>query len=254
MRVEFAPFWLHKDGGEPRQYEDAFAPASVENRPLVRLRCAVADGATESAYSRTWARQLASGFASGRLTAPDLTELPAIGRRWERFVGHAIARSEPAAWYLERKVEEGAFAALLGLEFESRPQRDDAGTYAAIALGDCCFVHVREDRVRCAFPLESSAAFNARPALVPSRPAAGDGYAGAIARGPGSWAAGDTFYLMSDALACWFIGALERGERPWREIDRFARADRAGFRSWVHALRATALKNDDVTLLRIRFT
>jgi hypothetical protein len=251
MRVAFAPFWLHKDGGEPRDYEDAFAPASVDVRPLERLRCAVADGATESLYSRTWARQLASGFASGRLTAPDLVELPVIGRRWARSVAHAQARQESQAWYLERKLEEGAFAALIGLEFESLPRRPDAGTYTAIALGDCCFVQVRGDRLFHAFPLENAAAFDSRPVLLPSRPAAADAFADAIAREAGCWEPGDRFYVMSDALACWFLASTERGERPWRELDRFTRAGRAGFRAWVHALRASALKNDDVTLLRI---
>jgi hypothetical protein len=139
VRIDFAAFWLHKDGAEPRQYEDAFAPASVDDRPRSRLRCAVADGATESAYSRMWARQLAGGFVSGRLTAPGLAELPALGRRWARSVAHALAHNEPAAWYLEPKAADGAFAALIGLEFENFAQRDDAGTYTAVALGDSCF-------------------------------------------------------------------------------------------------------------------
>ena len=251
MRVDFAAFWLPKDGAEPRQYEDAFAPASVDARPRACLRCAVADGATESAYSRVWARQLVSGFASGRLTAPDLAELPLIGRRWTHSVAHALARNESAAWYLEPKAADGAFAALIGLEFNDHAQRADAGTYRAVALGDSCFVQVRDDRTRRAFPLASSALFSARPVLLPSRPAAADDFAGAIARDDGTWQSGDAFYLMSDALACWFLAANERGERPWHAIDRFGRSDRAGFRRWVQTLRPTALKNDDVTLLRI---
>jgi hypothetical protein len=251
VRIDFAAFWLHKDGGEPRHYEDAFAPASVDDRPRTRLRCAVADGATESAYSRMWARQLAGGFASGRLTAPDLAELPALGRRWADSVAHAVARNEGAAWYLEPKAADGAFAALIGLEFDSLPDRDDAGTYTAVALGDSCFVHVRDGRTRRAFPLTSATAFSARPVLLPSRPTAADDFAVAIAHDTGTWQSGDAFYVMSDALACWFLAAAEVGERPWSAIDRFARADRAGFRRWVRALRPTALKNDDVTLLRI---
>jgi hypothetical protein len=250
--VDFAAFWLHKDGGDPWHYEDAFAPASVDDRPRNRLRCAVADGATESAYSRIWARQLVSGFASGRLTAPDFAELPALGRRWARSVAHALARDDArAAWYLEPKAEDGAFAALIGLEFENFPKRDDAGTYSAIALGDSCFVQVRDDRAQQAFPLGNSADFSARPILLPSRPPAAEDFARAIARGAGKWQSGDTFYVMSDALACWFLGSIERGERPWSAIDSFDRADRAGFRRWVAGLRPTALKNDDVTLLRI---
>jgi hypothetical protein len=251
VRVDFAAFWLHKDGGEPRQYEDAFAPASVDDRPRSRLLCAVADGATESAYSRLWARQLVSGFASGRLTAPDLAELPLFGRRWARFVAHALARDESTAWYLEPKAADGAFAALIGLEFRDFALSNDTGTYTAVALGDSCFVQVREDESRRAFPIRNSTLFSARPILVPSRPVAADDFAGAISHDAGTWRSGDSFYVMSDALACWFLAATERGERPWRDLDRFTRADRTGFRLWVHGLRPTALKNDDVTLLRI---
>ncbi len=251
MHVDFAAFWLFKDGGRPRDYEDAFAPSSVDAGPRARLRCAVADGATESAFSRIWARQLVSGFVSGRLTAPDLAELPAIGRRWARSVAHALGRNERAAWYLERKADDGAFAALVGLELAQAARADGGGTYSAIALGDSCFVHVHADSIRRAFPIDCAAAFGARPTLLPSRPAPSDEYARAIARAAGTWDPGDTFYVMSDALACWFLTAAERGDRPWREIDRFGRADRAAFRHWVRDLRPAALKNDDVTLLRV---
>ena len=251
MRIDYAAFWLPKDGAEPREYEDAFAPWSVDDCPRARFRCAVADGATESAYSRVWARQLVSGFASGRLTAPDLAELPDIGRRWACSVAHALAQNESAAWYLEPKVAAGAFAALVGLEFDDADRRTEGGSYSAVALGDSCFVHVRADRAQRTFPLGSSAAFSARPVLLPSSPAHADNFAGAIVRAAGTWQRGDAFYVMSDAIACWFMAATERGERPWGAIDRFARTDRTAFRSWVHGLRPTELKNDDVTLLRI---
>jgi hypothetical protein len=252
VRVDFAPFWLHKHGEEPRRYEDAFAPSSVDDRPRTLLRCAVADGATESAYSRIWARQLVSGFASGRLTGPDLVELPVFARRWARSVAHALARNDSATWYLERKLEDGAFAALVGLEFADLPNSKGAGTYAAVALGDSCFVHVRDDRALLTFPIDSSAAFAARPVLLPSRPAPADHFEEAIARHKGYWQLGDRFYVMSDALACWFVASIEQGAQPWREIDGFGRLERAKFRRWVHALRPMSLKNDDVTLLRIR--
>jgi hypothetical protein len=251
VRVDFTPFWLHKAGAEPQEYEDAFAPAAVDASPRNLLRCAVADGATESAYSRIWARQLVSEFACGGLTGPELTELPNLARRWARSVKRALARNTSAAWYLERKVDDGAFAALIGLELADVSD-GVAGTYAAVALGDSCLVHVRDDRVRHAFPLATSAAFTTRPILLPSRPAPADDYRRAIAHHAGEWQAGDAFYLMTDALAAWFVASLEHGEHPWREVDRFAGSQRADFRRWIQSLRLTMLKNDDVTLLRIR--
>ncbi len=252
MVVEFAAFWLPKDGSEPSEYEDAFAPAAIDAMPRSRVRCAVADGASESAYARVWARQLVSEFAFGGLTGPALIELPHIGRRWSQAVASAPSRDETASLYLDRKVDDGAFAAFLGLEFVDASAHDDAGSFGAIALGDCCFVQVHRDNVVRSFPLESSEQFNVRPVLVPSRPIESDAYSEAIARYGGVWHSGDTFYLMSDALACWFLTTAERGDRPWRDLDRFGRRDRAAFRSWAHALRPIALKNDDVTLVRMR--
>lgn len=251
MVVDFAAFWLPKDGARPREYEDAFAPSSIDERPRRRLRCAVADGASESAYARVWARQLVSEFACGGLTGPDLAQLPHVGRRWSQAVTTALGGDGASSLYLERKAEDGAFAAFVGLEFVDVSDRDDAGSFGAIALGDSCFVQVRNDAIERAFPFETSEAFNARPVLVPSRPIEADVYTAAIARYGGTWHSQDTFYIMSDALACWFLAASERGERPWRELNRFARRERAAFRSWAHALRPSFLKNDDVTLVRI---
>lgn len=253
MVIEFAAFWLPKDGVEPREYEDAFAPAAIDDTPRNRVRCAVADGASESAYARVWARQLVSEFAYGGLTGPDLVELPHIGRRWSRAVASAPSRDETASLYLDRKTDDGAFAAFLGLEFVDALAHDDAGSFGAIALGDCCFVQIRGDAIVRSFPLETSEQFNVRPILVPSRPIEADAFSGAIARYGGTWHSGDTFYLMSDALACWFLVAAERGDLPWRNLDGFARHDRTAFRAWARALRPMALKNDDVTLVRMRF-
>jgi len=250
--IEFAAFWLPKDGVEPREYEDAFAPAAIDGTPRSRVRCAVADGASESAYARVWARQLVSEFAHGGLTGPGLIELPHLGSRWLQAVASALSRDETASLYLDRKIDDGAFAAFLGLEFVDASAHDDVGSFGAIALGDCCFVQIRRDAIVRSFPLETSEQFNVRPVLVPSRPIESDAFSGAIARYGGSWHSGDTFYLMSDALACWFLLAAERGKRPWCDLDRFARRDRAAFRTWVHALRPIALKNDDVTLVRMR--
>ncbi|GAC1398955.1 MAG: protein phosphatase 2C domain-containing protein [Vulcanimicrobiaceae bacterium] len=252
MVVDYAAFWLPKDGAGPNEYEDAFAPAAVDGTPRSRVRCAVADGASESAYARVWARQLVSEFAYGGLTGPGLIELPHLGGRWSRAVALMLSRDGTTSLYLDRKIDDGAFAAFLGLEFVDASAQDDAGSFGAIALGDCCFVQIRRDAIVRSFPLETPEQFNVRPVLVPSRPIESDAYSNAIARYGGTWHSGDAFYLMSDALACWFLVAAECGERPWRDLDRFARRDRAAFRNWAHALRPSALKNDDVTLVRMR--
>ena len=62
---------------------------------------------------------------------------------------------------------------------------------------------------------------------------------------------------MTDALACWFLRAVESDERPWLELRDLAAergATAAGaFADWVANLRgAGRLRNDDMTLLWAR--
>ncbi len=66
----------------------------------------------------------------------------------------------------------------------------------------------------------------------------------------GDWRTGDTFFLATDAMGAWFLRSYEQGTPPWRVLDRFATPDT--FAAWVDALRQErALRNDDVTLMRV---
>jgi hypothetical protein len=69
----------------------------------------------------------------------------------------------------------------------------------------------------------------------------------------GAWDPGDAFYLMTDALACWFMREVEEGRMPWgvlRDLD--TSGEIKPFREWVGDLRMDrAIRNDDVTLLRV---
>jgi hypothetical protein len=65
----------------------------------------------------------------------------------------------------------------------------------------------------------------------------------------GELAAGDRLWLMTDALAAWFLAEHEAGGAPWRELDERTADD---FADWVAGRRADGrLKNDDVTLVAI---
>jgi hypothetical protein len=72
----------------------------------------------------------------------------------------------------------------------------------------------------------------------------------------GAWQPGDAFYLMTDALACWFMRETEEGRTPWRVLRDLNTSDEVKpFREWVETLRAEgAMRNDDVTLLRVDIT
>jgi hypothetical protein len=241
-------FSAPKAGGSDAEYEDASWPDRTYQRSTQeRFRCAVADGATETSYSRSWAHLLVSAFANGRLSGPELEELEVLRRRWRRGVQRRLQGSHP--WYAVQKAETGAFAALVTLDVqEDAPGR---GRWASFALGDSCLVQLRGDELLAAFPLQDAAAFNDRPRLIGSAPT--DPIAVTeFHHCTGAWLPEDIFYLMSDAISCWFFKQVEAGQRPWEDLRDLGTSAMPPFRTWLEALRREhSVKNDDVTILRV---
>jgi hypothetical protein len=68
----------------------------------------------------------------------------------------------------------------------------------------------------------------------------------------GNWRSGDRFFLMTDALAEWFLRRHERQGKPWQALARRLATSDAALTRFVERLRKkNELKNDDVTLVRI---
>ena len=258
MHVLHRAFWLPKAGNTVEEYEDACWPQREGEAGSDVFRCAVADGATETSFSGLWARLLVQSFCAGRLRRRTLRKtLPHLQRAWRQRVA-----AKPLPWYAEEKVRSGAFSSLVGLTI-GRPCVGDGpgddrrsggeGAWGAIAIGDSCLFQVRNDRLIAAFPLTRSDRFNSRPALLASDPRGNARLAESLAYTSGCWATGDSFYLMTDALACWFLRAVEAGEQPWTALRDLTRGEQgASFAEWVAGLREAArLRNDDVTVLRV---
>jgi len=204
-------------------------------------RYAVADGASASAFARLWAHLLVHAYAGGSLGGPTLEgDLAPAQARWAELVGR---RRLP--WYAQEQTRRGAFAALVGLTLDV-DQR-----WSGLAVGDCCLFQVRGDALVTAIPLNDPGQFTVRPLLLCSRPVANGDLrsAGAVVTAEGTWQPGDTFLLMSDALAALFLSGVHAcGDRPLAALDFDGTA--AGFRSWIRRSRsARCLRNDDVSLL-----
>ena len=143
----------------------------------------------------------------------------------------------------QEQARRGAFAALVGLTLHPR------GTWSALAVGDACLFLVRDGQVHTALPLSEPDAFSNQPLLLGSRAVANTRLReqGAVVAAEGCWQSGDTFLLMSDALAASFLArAQSREALAVLEFERTAR----GFRRWVRSLRSERLlRNDDVSLV-----
>jgi len=227
---------LPKKESAPSDCEDSIAI------DIARLRFAVADGATEGFDSRRWARYLTRAWvrASETLTAFELIDK--VRLLGERLEGKWTGRQLP--WYLEEKAAGGAFAAFLGLQITRE------WTWSALALGDCCLVVERNRTVEQAFPISSADDFSSRPILVASKPDK-DEARQCLRLAQGACLPGDVFLLMSDAIACWYLGHGVPGRSA---LDEFHSAlDETGaFSTWVERERVSRrLRNDDVAVVRL---
>jgi hypothetical protein len=242
-------FYVPKAGSSQSEYEDAVWPGRHETFTST-VRVAVADGATETSYSGIWAKQLVRAFRNGLLEDRTFNgTLKVLQEAW-----YSRATRKPLPWYAEEKVRSGAYAALVGLTLHDHAQGDDREhRWTALAVGDSCLVQSREETIVSCFPLTDSVSFASRPALIPSR-GRFDHLDQQLHRAQGTWETDDSFYLMTDALACWFIREYEQGRAPWRILrDAGFSGEARDFNGWMTTLRRTkTIKNDDVTLLRVR--
>ena len=105
----------------------------------------------------------------------------------------------------------------------------------------------------CRFPLKHSSAFGSSPYLLSSSPDRSGDLDEHLCIAEGVCEPGDALYLMTDALACWFMAEDETGRTPWRLLRDLNTEDQAeSFGDMIRRLRMEGvLKNDDSTLMRI---
>lgn len=253
MQVFAKAFWLQKAGNAREEYEDAYYPEKPFHEEGDLFRFTVADGASEAWLSGLWARLLVSAYVEGRLSKDEdfLPGLIETQSHWKREAGK-IQLPPYAAWEAGiQRIESGAFSSLLGLELKG--EGTAAGEWRSIAMGDSCLFHVRREELLRAFPIQRYADFNNRPILVSSNPNRNESILEKLLTTAGDWKRDDSFFLMTDALACWFLNEHENGRLPWavlRDLDTYDEVK--PFEEWVEEKRTDrSLRNDDVTLLRV---
>jgi serine/threonine protein phosphatase PrpC len=251
MFVSSQGFHVPKKGNVESEYEDAYFPELVCRRYLSEFHCAVADGASESAFAREWARLLVRGYYLQRMSVGQ------VQRCWVRKV-----TQRPVPWYLEAKIRRGAHAALVGLSIrDAEPSEPYGGSWQVSAVGDSCLFHVRNDELLTVAPICRSDEFDNHPHLISTDIATSFGLdESRLTVVSGEWQPNDTFYLLTDALAQWTLGEHEAGRPPWflfRSLGQDGDHGSSGagqrrFENLVATLRENGgLHNDDTTLLRV---
>jgi Protein phosphatase 2C len=241
MSVSYQSFGVPKRDSSALEYEDA-AAAAPELHAF-----AIADGATDSSFAGLWAQLLVEEFV--RAPANDWRSwLPPLQQRWEDRIGN-----QALPWYAEAKLRRGAFATFLGVVIDGA-SAIGGNCWHGVAVGDCCLFQIRQQSLHGVFPNYSSEDFNNNPSLVGSRtPAKMLFDKNRLQTQTGAWQDGDQLWLMTDALAKWFLLQQEADQKPCETVARVLRsASSQDFTAWIDALRtARAIRDDDVTLLAV---
>jgi hypothetical protein len=247
VKARTVVFSAPKRGNTEQEWEDGAAGSPGVRAHGGNPRYIVVDGATEAYDSVRWVDHLVSSFVDAR--APELTRDSM--RRWfvqmqELWTAKAPAR---ASYIEESKFAQGSFATLLGCELT-----DLAGarpTWHAAAVGDTVIFHVREGRLLTHFPKLVANDFGVHPDVVHTSPAHLDNMVEKLDFASGELAAGDLFFLATDAFAEWMVRNLQDDDQKlWDVLSRLDHP--LCFERLVNDQRdAGAMKNDDVTLLRV---
>ena len=228
---------LPKSGFELSECED-FIGVDEQNQ-----RFAVADGATEAFDARSWAERLAHNWVRSDLafTPDDFTD-------WITAEGVALHDSWKQLtlpWYAEEKARKGSFAAFVGVEFDLEAE---VPSWKAIALGDACLLHCRDGSLLKSLPLSDAASFNSAPLLVASDPALYRSSARALVIDSGACQNKDVLFLLSDAVAAWYLEHLEQSDLS----GVFESNDDAAIAAFFENEReAGRIKNDDIAVIRL---
>ena len=144
---------------------------------------------------------------------------------------------------------KGSFSTLLGLSFDD--SKPEGGFWVAYSVGDSCLIQLR-GQVVDTFPEIGSTDFGNSPNLIASNPLYNKELLNKVNVKAGEFNYGDNFYLMTDAIANWFITQLEEAKKPWLTLDEFLDHENEGLCDYITLLRDEGrLKNDDVTIARV---
>jgi hypothetical protein len=226
MNASLQVLSVPKAGHTDAENEDAAAFATDDDT----VHAAVADGATESAFSRTWAQLLVERSVAEGIIAPTERALAAWRTAWRTAV-EPMVQAQP--WYVAAKTEQGAHATYLHLQCASTNE------WQAARVGDCVLFHIRNRTLQATWPDMEASAFDHRPDLVSTQP----NTLPAAHTTRGTWQPGDAFLLATDAAAAWLLQTGAAPALKWTPDT---------FREAAHAARTQGtLRNDDTTILRL---
>ncbi|MDQ2815558.1 MAG: hypothetical protein M3Z75_27855 [Actinomycetota bacterium] len=256
MQIQVVTFSEAKAGNAPAEWQDG-ASGGVAANGTGTARFIVVDGATGAYDPLRWVDQLVSSFAPPAAAPRGPRLEPAAMRAWFAQMQDqwgAGARAFDSIIEERKFAEVGSFATLLGFEITGLDGPEPF--WRAVALGDTVLFHVRAGRLIATFPPLGPDDFGTLPDGVHTLRSSLDRMTGRLLTGSGVLAPGDFLFAATDAMAHWILRAIGREEgKVWATLATLAHPD--VFARLVEDQRreqdgATRMKNDDVTLMRLR--
>ncbi|MCS6905789.1 MAG: protein phosphatase 2C domain-containing protein [Bacteroidia bacterium] len=233
---------IAKQGNKDEENEDNIlvpTPAELNNEEV--LKYAIADGATESSFSKEWSDLLVCCYKEKSFERAHVRDtIKHISEMW-----YAKVRSKELPWYAAQKAELGAFATFLGITICMPTQ-----TYQAVAAGDCMLFHIRENNLFFSFPNVEE--FNNQPSLISSNLQYHRNLEETFVYFQGSILPGDTLILATDALSHWLY--QKQSQKPWLALYLLLNSPNyeQDFKDWLKdKIASKEIKNDDVSLIFI---
>jgi hypothetical protein len=259
MQIQVVTFSEPKAGNLPAEWQDG-AGGGVVGDGTRTARFIVLDGATQAYDSLRWVDQLVTSFVSAggddpRAGGPRLE--PRAMRAWFAAMQDqwtADVRAFDSIIEERKFAEVGSFATLLGFEISGLDGPEPF--WRAVALGDTVLFHVRAGRLITTFPPMGPEDFGTLPDGVHTLRSSLDRMTSRLLVGGGILAADDFLFVATDAMAHWILRAVGREEkRVWETLGGLAHPD--VFARFIEDQRreqdsAKRMKNDDVTLMRLR--
>jgi hypothetical protein len=260
MYIQMVVFSEAKSGYEAAEWQDGACGGVISdpNGPVSKARFIVVDGAATAYDPLRWVDLLVTSFIPPPGHAGPSLETRAM-RTWFAQMQDRWVATAPVFGNIieERKFKEiGSLATLLGFEITGLDGPEPS--WQGVALGDTVLFHVSQGRLVATFPPLGPDDFGTNPDGVYTLRSRLDRMTDRLLLAGGPLAAGDFIFAATDAMAHWITRAIRREEKKvWRTLAGLAHPD--VFTQFVSDQRkeidaAKRLKNDDVTLMRLRIT
>lgn len=247
LQCHFKSISLPKFGNSVDENEDnILEPSKSETKTEALVKFAISDGATEASFSKEWSDLLVSAYKDKPFDKIHLSEtIKAISETWQ-----SMATAIELPWYAEQKAENGAFATFLGLTINR-----EESFFEVVAVGDCTLFQIRNYELIFSFPASSIEDFNNTPNLIASNEKYQTDLEKNVVYHNGTIQQNDIILLATDALAAWILKQDKRLEKVKKKlINQFEHQNKKTFEDWLNKERnKNRIKNDDVTLLMIKF-